>query len=126
MLWFESNGSHRHLRVTLLIHWVKVGCAAFTGISASSFDRRRLKRVGFSREVSRDAAFTGVSASDFDRRRLKRVGFSREVSRGGVGPFPNIDLALSATPCYRSGRGALISVVAGSTTSVWRRGNAHE
>ena len=93
MLWFESNGSHRHLRVTLLIHWLKVGCAAFSGVSADSFDRRRLKRVGFSREVGRDGAFTGVGLSSFDRRRLKRVGFSREVSRDAVGPFPDTDLS---------------------------------
>ena len=93
MLWFESNGSHRHLRVTLLIHGVKVACGAFTGVSADSFDRRRLKRVGFSREVDRDAAFSGVSASSFDRRRLKRVGFSREVSRDAGRPFPDTDLS---------------------------------
>ena len=53
MHWFESNGSHRHLRVTLLLHWLKVACGAFSGVRLSGFDRRRLKRVGFSREVSR-------------------------------------------------------------------------
>jgi hypothetical protein len=38
------------------------------------------------------AAFTGVCASGFVGRRLKRVGFSREVSRCDVGPFADTDL----------------------------------
>jgi hypothetical protein len=68
---------------------------AFSGVvSLSSFDRQRLQRVGFSREVSRDAAFSGVSLSDFDRRRPKGVAFSREVSRRDVGPFADTDLTV--------------------------------
>jgi hypothetical protein len=101
LLWFESNGSHRHLRVTLLtfVYWRKVAFGAFRGVSLGGFDWRRLKGAAFSRKVSRDS----------------------------VGPFPDTDLALSVTPRHRSGRGALFSVViADVTPSLRRRGNTHE
>jgi hypothetical protein len=83
LLWFESNGSHRHLRVTLLVYWLKVACGAFSRTNAAaSFSGGRKVRFSPARYVKAPRLLVHwlkVTAFSFDWPRAKGVTFAREA-----------------------------------------------